>query len=177
MPRSRSFRSTRAGSTARRRVSWSLGPTGILSPASSVVSLFAGGGQATLDDLTIVRTRGELLLSLLTAAAPQQGFQWAFGMCIVSENAFNAGVASVPAPLADGSWDGWFVHHQGSLKSGTATPAQEASDGTVNRLIIDSKAMRKLHQSDFVVGVLETVEAGTATMHAELHTRILSKLP
>ena len=177
MPRSRGFPSRRRDSIARRKVTWTAGPGGILSPASTTVSLFGTSQQATLDDQTIIRTRGELLLSLLTAAAAQQGFQWAFGICIVSENAFGVGVTAVPAPLADVAWDGWYVHHQGALKAGTATPAQEASDGTVNRLIIDSKAMRKIHFSDVVVAVLETVEVGTATMHAELHTRQLAKLP
>ena len=165
------------GRTPRRRVSWSPGPNGILSPASTAVSLFPTGSQAVVDDLTLVRTRGELLLVLLTSSIAQGGFQWAFGMCVVTDNAFTVGgVGAVPAPLLDIAWDGWFFHSQGALKSPSGTIA-DMSSARVLRVPIDSKAMRKLHNTDVVIGVLETVEVGTATMHAELRSRLLDKLP
>ena len=175
MARARRFRGQ--VQTNRRRVSWALGPNGILSPASTAVSLFPVGSQAIVDDLTLVRTRGELLLILLTSSTAQGGFQFAFGLCNVTENAFSVGgVSAVPAPLDDIGWDGWFFHTQGALKSPSGTIADMGSDRTL-RVPIDSKAMRKLHGTDIIIGVLQVVEVGVATMHAELRTRLLDKLP
>ena len=174
MARGRRFRSYGDGKSLRRRVTWSAGPGGVLSPASSTVSLFPTAQQALVADLTLVRTRGELLVLLLSAAAAQQGFQFAVGICNVTENAFNAGVAAVPAPLADVAWDGWLYHTQGTIKSFAAGTFSDIAAAA--RIVVDSKAMRKTHQTDFIIAVLETVEAGTATAHFELHTRILDKL-
>ena len=97
----------------RRNVSWAGGPQGSFGAISATtVALMGNGTQALFDNLTIVRIRGELLLYITTAGgAADEGFRWSFGMCNVSENAFNAGVASVPAPFTDIAWDGWMVHH------------------------------------------------------------------
>ena len=147
----------------------------MLSPASSAVAIFAGGSQANLNDLTIVRTRGELLVFLLSAANPQEGFNFACGICNVTENAFGVGVTAVPAPLTDINWDGWLWHYQGAVKAFAAATFSDISQSV--RIVVDSKAMRKTHNTDVIVAVFETVEVGTATMHAELRTRVLDKLP
>ena len=174
MARRRRTSFPRSGGT-RRLVSWSLGPEGVLSPASTSASVFPSGTIANETDLTLVRTRGELLLSLLTSSGAQAGFQWAFGMCIVSENAAGVGATAIPSPVTDDFWDGWFLHVQGALKCVTATVV-DGSRFSSARIILDSKAMRKLHFTDVVVGCFETVEVGTATMHAELRSRLLFKL-
>jgi hypothetical protein len=46
------------------------------------------------------------------------------------------------------------------------------------RVPIDSKAMRKVHESDVLVGVIEMgTEVGAATVRYAAETRILDKLP
>ena len=45
------------------------------------------------------------------------------------------------------------------------------------RLVIDSKAMRKIRESDLLVGVMETTgELGASNVQCQLNTRFLSKL-
>ena len=161
---------------ARRRVSWSLGPsgtTGVLSATGT--SIFPVAAQALTDDLTLVRTRGRLLVQLITATA-SGGFQWAFGMCNVTENAAGIGVTAVPDPLDDIAWDGWFVYETGQQISVDASPS-EGAEGSQLFIVIDSKAMRKTHDTDVIVAVFAVTEVGTATMEANLMTRLLDKLP
>ena len=116
------------------------------------------------------------MLQLLTAAALAEGFTWAFGMTIISENAFNVGITAMPDPLVDIAWDGWFVHETGILLATDSTPAENAQNAS-QTIVIDSKAMRKQHNTDVTVAVLGVTEVGTCTMQASLITRVLDKLP
>jgi len=132
-----------------------------------------------LDDLTIVRLRGELIVYLSALDLVAEGFRWFFGICIVSENAAAIGVTAIPSPLADIAWDGWFVYETGTLESASGTIGNSENIGMINdRRTVDSKAMRKVHNTDVVVAVLETSELGDgSTMHASFSSRMLSKLP
>ena len=177
MARGRHGSFQRRSGSGRRRVSWSRGPDGVLSPASTSVTIFPVGAQALTDDLTVTRLRGDLILLLLTAAAAQQGFRVGFGICNITENAAGVGATAIPGPLTDIAWDGWFVHWTGALKSTDATPSVNGGAGPSVRVPIDSKAMRKTHNTDVVTAVLEVEEVGTATMHAELNSRLLDILP
>ena len=144
------------------------------------VTLFPAQAQATLDDLTIVRTRGEILVFLSASIGALEGFRWGMGMCVVTDQAGSAGVASVPRPLADMDWDGWFVHEQGTLRQAQAVTTIESaanSGSSFARIRIDSKAMRKTHLSDRTIAVLEVdTEVGAANFEADMTTRILAKL-
>ncbi len=158
------------------RPQWSPGPQGAFSVGASGTTLFATGTQATIGELTFIRTRGVLVLHLSAVAAANEGFSGAAGICVVTENAFDAGVGSVPSPLADIAWDGWFWFQMFSLKSVTGTIADGANANVVSKeYVIDSKAMRKTRQTDVIVGVLEAAETGTATLNAFLNCRVLSK--
>jgi len=125
----------------------------------------------------LVRTRGELMLYLVTADAAGSGFQWAFGMCMVSSTAAGIGVTAVPGPITDIGWDGWFVYEVGTLESASADVTVQPGNNTAQRIMIDSKAMRKWKETDVAFGVLQVVERGTATMRASLDSRMLVKLP
>jgi len=175
----RQSRFPQRSNASRRAVSWSNGPGGVLSGiVNSSSNLFPIAVQALLDDLTLVRTRGDLLVYLTVAGgAANEGFEWAFGICNVTENAAGIGVTAVPDPIADVSWDGWFVYEKGRIVSRATTLVE--SDNVVNcqRVRIDSKAMRKIHDTDVLVAVIATTEAGEgAAMSAGLTTRVLDKL-
>jgi len=165
---------------ARRRVSWVFGPSGIINSIStSTNNLFSLATQLVADDLTWVRTRGELLLQLLGGDGAGEGYQWAFGICLVTENAAGIGVTAVPAPFDDIGWDGWLVHQEGSLIQASSTFENNSNTlgGTV-RVDIDSKAMRKTHATDVMVALLQVTEIGAgSTMQAHLRSRALVKLP
>ena len=171
-------RSLRSSGANRRKVSWSLGPVGHFAVSGNSTALFVTGAAAGLDDLTVVRVRGMVQVELNSVAAALDGFQRiGFGICNVTENAFGAGVGSVPAPLDDIGWDGWLWHWSGVLitASATLTNAEGVSSRTI---IIDNKAMRKTHLSDVLVGVGQfSGEVGTAVVGVHMETRILDMLP
>ena len=164
-------------SRTRRQSSWAVGPLGLVSRSSSGVSLFATSAQAQANGLTIVRLRGELLVMVTAGASVLDGFEGAFGICIVSENAFGAGVGSVPSPIADIGWDGWFAYQMFQVKVVTATIGEGVNaPSAVARYEIDSKAMRKFKATDTVIAILEVTEVGAATLAAQFRSRILVKI-
>ena len=178
----RSSRFNRAGQhTARRRNSWDAGPS--IAPTSLTaagVTLWTVGAQSTIDGSTVVRTRGQGSLFIGSASNVLDGFnEAAVGICIVSENAFGAGAASVPAPLTDIAWDGWMWHMiLSQFRTSSVSPETFQSTMEAVRFDIDSKAMRKIRESDVVIGVLELgTEIGTTQMEFQARTRILTKLP
>ena len=126
-----------------------------------------------------MRIRGQIVLNLSVVTAIGDGFDAvAVGICNVSENAFDAGVASVPTPLADLAWDGWIYHQLVGRMFGPETAELGASVLDSVRMDIDSKAMRKTRFSDVLIGVVEVgTETGTATLLFSGITRILDKLP
>ena len=160
----------------RRQSSWQEGPFGqVVGVSGSSNNIFTTSQQIVAEGLTLVRTRGQLMVQLVTADALSKGFQYAFGVCMVSENAAGIGVTAVPSPLTDVAWDGWFVYETGwvlavdSSVSETLGPASHVID-------IDSKAMRRLKTTDVMLAMLEVVEIGTCTMHASYSSRMLVKL-
>ena len=175
MAHSRGVRSRRQfSSSLRRATSWSLGPRGIVSTAIAAQLVFPSTAVADDDGLTLIRTRGELLVKLSTSDAATSGMAVNFGICIVSQNAAGVGVTAIPDPDADISWDGWLVYWTGTVKG--ALSSNEGS--STHRLVLDSKAMRKIKRTDVVVAVLSTDdEIGSVTLNADLETRLLLKLP
>ena len=171
--------------TPRRKSSWEQGSggTGQVAFTGSSTSILGLGAGAAEDGLTLVRTRGQLTVSLNAAAAVGEGFSGAFGIGIVTDQAFAAGVASMPAPITDIDWNGWLYHHFFDLFSNTAISGGAAVDedfgnviAGVQRIEVDSKAMRKIGLNEVIFAVLQVVEQGTATMRAAFNSRILIKL-
>ena len=178
----RQSRSPRISARSRRKSSWSVGPqqAGLPSITASSVTLWAIGAQALEDGLTVVRIRGSLGCWLEVVTAIGDGFvQVAFGICVVSENAFDAGAASVPGPLTDKKWDGWMWHRFVDPMLGfSVTEGDNTGPISQVKLEVDTKAMRKTKESDVVIGVTEVAtEIGTATLQFIASTRMLSKLP
>jgi len=150
--------------------------------SSSSVILGSGVGP-TVDGLTMVRIRGELLLYLTAASAINDRMVGAFGIGKVSASAFAIGVTAVETPVADSVWDGWLYHRFFSLAGATAITGGAAIDGSsINqvsaclRVEVDTKAMRKLDVEDRIYAALEVVEVGTVTMLAYFDSRALVKL-
>ncbi len=187
MPRSRGF--TPRG-RSRRITSWELGPQSGVDGApvnigASTAALLNGGIVSVADGLTIIRTRGDLNLGLTLSDGVGNGFHGAFGVGMVNENAFTAGVGSVLTPLTDEDWDGWMFHRYFSLFSGgaiaAATAAQQAdqinaTSGALH-IEVDSKAMRKFPEHVVMYAAIEVVELGTCAMEFAFNSRTLAKLP
>ncbi len=108
---------------------------------------------------TIVRNRGELLVSI---DGPVDGDKAvaAFGLIIASDSQVAAGATAFPSPATDLDAN-WLWHSFATMLVQAA-----GDDGTIStRLMIDSKAMRKVKQNDQLVLVADMVrESGTPTV-------------
>jgi len=170
-------RSTRKGPGYRRPVTWAF-----VGGDASKQTLTADGGffQAVTfaiaqpDELTVVRTRGNL--SVLAAGTAGDSCDWACGIGMIPAVTGAAGGAAIPLPYTDAGWDGWLWHQFGSVLVPTASLAQEI---TTNAAIqIDSKAMRKWETSERAMFLAFEManEAGTGiTMNVLFNYRCLFK--
>ena len=175
--------------SSRRTSSWAFGPQSGTDGASLGVSATGAqiGGIAvapTLEGLTLVRTRGEFLFILKTASAAGSGFFGAFGIGRATSAAVTAGIASVPSPTTEETWDGWLYHRYFSITSAGVIDGSVSADtdnllplAGVLRLEVDSKAMRKLDQETSTYCAIEVTESGTATGSWFFNSRQLIKLP
>ena len=139
--------------------------------------LAVASGGATLifsftpaEAITIVRTRGFVSVKP-EAVTADLDFTGAFGIGIVSEEAFNAGVGSMPEPFTDADWSGWFVWRSFAFDF-------EFEDATgINypnwNFELDSKAMRRIGPNEVLVAIAES-QSGAYRINAP--TRTLIKL-
>ena len=130
-----------------------------IGPADQNFVNVASGGATLVSSVllgepaTVVRVRGQVSIKPTTYAADIT-IVGAWGMGIVSEEAFNAGVASIPEPFSDADWGGWFVWRNFSFHF-------EVIDNTGVFLAswdfeVDSKAMRKIGVNEVLVHVAES---------------------
>ncbi len=162
-----------------RLTSWDLGPGGDdiatldIQSLSSSTKVILGAGRAATERITIVRTYGFVELMLTTIAAALDGFSWAFGICVVSTDAFDAGAASIPSPFDDIIWPGWMVHRMGAIHSAANSLSDEASSKLIE---FDSKAMRIQRLNEVAVAVIQVGETGTSVLQVRTASRQLLKL-
>ena len=158
----------------RRRTGWEEGPgfLGAQTFGATASALFAGVELLT-DGNTVVRIRGMIELILTSASALGDGFHGAFGIGIVTAQAFGVGISAVPTPVTEVEWEGWLWHQFFSIHAPTAA---QVSD---NRQVIeiDTKAMRKIGANEVVFLMVEATEVGTSGLIARAGTRMLLKLP
>ncbi len=122
--------------------------------ASSAVIL---SSLSILVDITILRTRGVLAVGSDQVAATE--FQiGAAGICVVTTAAFTAGIASLPTPVTENSWDGWLWYQSFAQRVvfGTAVGLEPQY---VTSYQIDSKAMRKVGPDETIVCIAENASA------------------
>ena len=147
----------------RRKMEW-VGPAnqGYVNVASQGATLLSSFNPT--ESITLIRTRGMVSLVPQTVTADVD-IVGAFGMCIVSQQAFTAGAASVPEPFSDADWGGWFVWRSFAFKFEFATAA------SVNfprwDFEIDSKGQRKIGPNDILVAVAES-QAGAYSIATPL---------
>ena len=182
MPRSRvgfSGASRSLGRFLRRKTSWDSGPGGTTIGVLSAGGLGVIGSvqQATTDGLTLVRLRGQLTMWLQAATAAGDGFTGAFGIGIAEQNALAIGSTAIPSPVTDRDWDGWIFWHPVQLFAGVAAETFGNAGSPVDRVIVDSKSMRKLDIGDGLFAVVELVLEGAATAEFTFDSRALLKLP
>jgi len=178
-----------ARSPSRRKVGWGTGPKsgtsgapiqGISGSGSNIGTI---GATPSSDGITLVRLRGMTHLFLATSGGVGQGFHGAIGVGIATDPAVAIGVSAVPTPITEEVWDGWLWHTYFSLTAAGAITAAGAAlswsgEGeSAVRIVVDSKAMRKIAVTETIYCVIEVVEIGAATLDWSFNSRTLSKLP
>ncbi len=109
--------------------------------------------NALLENATIVRVRGQLT-TFPTVASADLNIIGAYGIGIVSDEAFAAGAASIPGPWSNKDWGGWFVWLPISWRFEFISGVGVLQAGITS--VIDSKAMRKIGLNETVVVVAES---------------------
>ena len=95
----------------------------------------------------------------------------AFGLCVVSDQALAAGIASIPGPFADADWDGWFVWRSFNRQLENITSA-----GILwhfDDIEVDSKAMRKISDNNTIAIV---AQSASGAFQISMPLRLLLKL-
>ena len=107
---------------------------------------------------TILRTRGRVMAHF-DPASVNESVTVAVGLAVVSARAVAAGAASLPRPATEGAypwlWHGWLMMDSFAVQILEAS----ASPAWVDRLEIDSKAMRKVKETEVVALVFEICDS------------------
>ena len=170
----------------RRLTAWSLGPGGddlatldVAQFSTTTTMVLGTGVTPVIPALTVVRIRGMMDLQLVSADAARSGYNWAAGIGIVQSDAFAGAVSGMPDPFTDADWPGWLWHQMGVLTAPVAALSATLGNEAITRqsFQVDSKAMRKLRQSEVLFAIMEADELGTSTMDVKFASRVLVKLP
>ncbi len=133
--------------------------------------------EATLEEApnpTHVRCRGQLDVHASAGSAGDM-VRWSAGLMYVDTRAVTVGVTAIPSPISDGSSDGWLWIVTGALRI-PATNVDDPLGATWDRIIVDSKAMRKVGKNEQLVVVYQTSStAGTGGAEFSLGIRVLFK--
>ena len=153
---------------------WTDGPGGQALTTISVSSqvILGSGIAAAISEQTVMRTRGicDLFINGV-GGSDGDGYFGAIGIGKCTAAAFTAGILSVPTPVTEVSWDGWLWHsyfsvHDADISRGPSTSVHQ-------RIMIDSKAMRKFDGDEVLYAAIETTEIGTAILNVFFDTRML----
>ena len=166
--RSRSF-----GSGSKRQTTW-VGPADqafvAVGSTNKVLVASFDPASASLPKPTVIRTRGEIYHRPTNLNA-DLAYVGAWGLAVVSDQAFAAGAASIPGPFDSADWDGWFAWGSFGfhLDFGTNVGLREIG----RALDVDSKGMRKISDNETIVFM---AESQTGAYSISMPLRLLMKL-
>ena len=174
----RRHQSSRFREVHRRATFWGRSPadTGVTVLAAATAVLDSSSVPITQGQ-TIVRTRGTISVKSDQTTAPEN-IVGAVGFAVVSDEAFTAGVASIPTPYTDSDSELWFMHqfftYGYEFVQIDATGVQINTD-VFGNWSFDSKAMRKMESGQTLVIVVENGSASSG-MHYFLNYSVLFKV-
>jgi len=124
-----------------------------------LLARFTAAGLADTSPATIIRERGEFYVRS-DQVATNEFFEGAVGFAKVTELAAAAGAASIPGPITDAAWDGWYAWAAIQGEFSFLTAVGYGPNGGY-RIVIDSKAMRKFERTESLVIMAENASATT----------------
>ncbi len=160
----------------RRAMTWGSTDLPVTAVPAGTVVLLASFTAAQLVDLspsTIVRERGNFSI-FSDQAASNETQEGVLGFAIVTDQARAAGVASMPAPVADADWDGWYgwFPFNTQLRFGSGVGFEHPFGLSID---YDTKAMRKVGRDEAAVIIIENASSGDG-FNTALKGRTLFKL-
>ena len=152
------------GTKTRRLTMWIAGQEAANTLAGAGSEVLSGSFNAAalaLRPFTIIRVRGIIGISSDQGTAGEDQSA-AYGICVVSDQAIAAGVASIPSPNTDQGSDLFFVYEDLVASMFVASNAGVEPQFMTSRTF-DSKAMRKVNddQDIAVVKANTTLSDGT----------------
>ena len=167
-----------AQTSRKRRVSWEGGNTDIADLVVATAQAVTVLTETQLENFptpTLIRTRGRLTGFTDTSSTPGAFGVVGLGMIVVTASAAAVGVTAIPTPLTDlgSDWLWWD-----SMTLGADAGDVIGSEITIDRLSIDSKAMRKIGNNQVVLLVAELLTCeGTLVVNLCGSQRFLLKAP
>jgi len=136
----------------------------------------ASGAKAIIQSLnvntpsTILRNRGILAITPQAGSADLE-IDGAYGIAVVTDVALALGITAIPGPFTESSWTGWMVHQFFHYQLDVTTDVgRVGGTGFSRQYEIDSKAMRKMGDSERMV---EIVESRSGALFCLGHVRTL----
>ena len=98
-----------------------------------------------------------------------------------SDKEVDAGGASIPLPLSDGGDDRWLWHHSGVVGVRDITgvsPTQSVANLAFERIMLDSKAMRRWDERQTLCCLIENLDLSgtTSAIFGASFARLLVKV-
>ncbi len=139
--------------------SWT--PIASFSAQTNSETTTAGNGFSVGSTSTILRTRGFVQASMNDSGkAVDDNVLVTFGLGIVSSDAFAVGASALPDPAIDANYP-WIWWGEMFLESQSTTNA-EGWGISAQRVDVDSKAMRRIQQSQTLAWVIQTSSSAGA---------------
>ncbi len=120
---------------------------------------------------TLVRTRGQVAVKPQVFSADLE-IVGAYGVAIVTDRAFAAGVASIPGPFTDAGWDGWAVWRSFGYQLDFGDETGKFQGAVFQE--VDSKGMRKVTDDETMVLIAESEGGAFSISMALRHLFLLS---
>ena len=163
---------------SKRRTTWegaNIDLTDLTNGTAQFVTVISEANLEQFPNPTIVRTRGRMMLSSDPSSTPGGFGELSVGLIVVNTTAAAAGPTALPSPAGDIGSDFfyWDVFTFGA-------PAADVlgDTGSIDRHVVDSKAMRKIGPNQVVVMIAElTTCEGVLVCNLCGALRILLKAP
>jgi len=175
----RRFTRPRIAAGPRRQTNWigsaDQGLTTIAAGAKQLNQSFApdGGAGVVAAPLTITRTVGQITATTVANPGADGQVIGAVGFCVVTDLAIAAGAGSIPGPITNQDWDGWFVHRFFFVNYEVETVVGTLMLGAT--VEFDSKAQRKILDQAYGVAVM-VENSGAISIRVLPQFRMLMKL-
>ena len=162
----RRFTSSRGRSSAPQRQIGNDGFSGFATlnfGASTVATGIGSIGLAlVVPAATLVRTRGLYSLAVVASGTINQLIRCVMGVHVVSLEAFNAGLASLPTPLQDIERP-WVVWQANSIYADVTGGASANAYGSARLASLDSRGMRKMKVNEVLAVTFEAEQLSATT--------------